>query len=163
MPFRNSIHIRWMIRRDMPFVLEIEKGSFEYPWSEEEFIRCLRQRTCIGKVAELGDSVHGFMIYELHKARLHILSFAVNPDKRREGIGSAMINSLKEKISLQRRDRLLLEIRETNLDAQLFFQSQGFRAISILKDFYEDTTEDAYLMQFCETSVVRDLKNSKSV
>jgi ribosomal-protein-alanine N-acetyltransferase len=24
----------------------------------------------------------------------------------------------------------------------------GFRAVSVLRDFYSDTTEDAYLMQF---------------
>ena len=50
--------------------------------------------------------------------------------------------------SQQRRNRILLEIRETNLDAQLFFRDSGFRAISVLRDFYDDTTEDAYLMQF---------------
>ena len=46
------VHIRWMIRRDMAEVLEIERGAFEFPWFEEEFIRCLRQRNCIGMVAE---------------------------------------------------------------------------------------------------------------
>jgi ribosomal-protein-alanine N-acetyltransferase len=39
-------------------------------------------------------------------------------------------------------------VRETNLPAQLFFRSLGFRAISVLKDFYQDTTEDAYLMHY---------------
>ena len=29
------VHIRWMIRRDMPEVLAIEEDSFEFPWSEE--------------------------------------------------------------------------------------------------------------------------------
>jgi ribosomal-protein-alanine N-acetyltransferase len=42
----------------------------------------------------------------------------------------------------------MLEVRETNLPAQLFFRGMGFKAISLLKDFYEDTTEDAYLMQY---------------
>ena len=41
-------HIRWMIRRDMPEVLAIEAASFEFPWLEDDFIRCLRQRNCIG-------------------------------------------------------------------------------------------------------------------
>ena len=40
--------IRWLIRRDMDEVLSIEQGSFEYPWTEEEFLCCLRQRNCIG-------------------------------------------------------------------------------------------------------------------
>jgi len=142
------VHIRWMIRRDMPEVLDIENRSFEFPWSEEDFIRCLRQRNCIGMVAEYDERVVGFMIYELHKNRLHILNFAVRPEFRRQGVGIAMVNKLIGKLSHQRRNRILLEIRETNLGAQLFFRDCGFRAISLLRDFYEDTTEDAYLMQY---------------
>jgi ribosomal-protein-alanine N-acetyltransferase len=142
------VHIRWMIRRDMPEVLEIENRSFEFPWSEEDIIRCLRQRNCIGMVAEYEERVVGFMIYELHKNRLHILNFAVRQEYRRRGVGTRMVEKLVGKLSHQRRSRILLEVRETNLDAQLFFRSAGFRAISVLRDFYDDTTEDAYLMQF---------------
>ena len=142
------VHIRWMIRRDMPEVLEIENSGFEFPWSEEDFIRCLRQRNCIGMVAEHEERIVGFMIYELHKNRLHILNFAVNRDCLRRGVGNQMVEKLIGKLSHQRRNRILLEVRETNLDAQLFFKSTGFRAISVLRDFYDDTTEDAYLMQF---------------
>src|SRR5690606_11527131 len=57
---RLRVHIRWMIRRDMPEVLQIEKASFEFPWYEDDFIRCLRQRNCIGMVAEQGERVVGF-------------------------------------------------------------------------------------------------------
>jgi len=142
------VHIRWMIRRDMPEVLDIENRSFEFAWTEEDFIRCLRQRNCIGMVAEHDERVVGFMIYELHKNRLHILNFAVHPDFRRRGVARGMIRKLIGKLSPQRRNRILLEIRETNLAAQLFFRAAGFRAISVLRDFYEDTPEDAYLMQY---------------
>ena len=145
---RLSVHIRWMIRRDMPEVLKIESGSFEFPWSEEDFIRCLRQRNCIGMVAEHDEQVVGFMIYELHKSRLHIINFAVHPTFRRRGIGSQMADKLAGKLSHQRRDKILLEVRETNLPAQLFFRNNGFRAVSVIRDFYEDTTEDAYMMQY---------------
>ena len=141
-------NIRWMIRRDMPTVLDIEKQSFEFPWSEEEFIRCLRQRNCIGMVAERDTSVVGFMIYELHKNRLHLLNFAVASGLRRTGVGSAMIEKLASKLSVERRNRIMLEVRETNLDAQIFFRQRGFRAISVLRSFYEDSPEDAYLMQY---------------
>ena len=82
------LHIRWMIRRDMPEVLRIEQASHDYPWCEEDFLRCLRQRNCIGMVAEVGEKVVGFMIYELHKTKLHIMNFAVHPDCRRAGIRS---------------------------------------------------------------------------
>ena len=74
-----TVHIRWMIRRDMSDVLSIENESFEFPWSEQDFIRCLRQRNCIGMVAEVDDQIVGFMIYELHKTRLHLLNFLRKP------------------------------------------------------------------------------------
>ena len=81
------VHIRWMIRRDMPSVLAIEQECFEFPWYEDDFIRCLRQRNCIGMVAEHGERVVGFMIYELHKAKLQVLNFAVAGEFRRGGVG----------------------------------------------------------------------------
>ncbi len=143
-----SVHIRWMIRRDMMEVLDIEGQSFEFPWSEDDFIRCLRQRNCIGMVAEHDERVAGFMIYELHRNRLHILNFAVATEFYRRGVGQQMVEKLVGKLSSQRRSRIQLEVRETNLGAQLFFRDLGFRAVSVLRDFYDDTTEDAYLMQY---------------
>lgn len=147
-PNSLGIHVRWMIRRDMPEVIGIEQEAFEFPWSEEDFTRCLRQRNCIGMVAELADSVVAFMIYELHRSRLHMLNFAVMRSHRRLGIGTQMMDKLVAKLSPDRRGRIALEVRETNLPAQLFFRSLGFRATSVLKDFYRDSTEDAYLMQY---------------
>ena len=99
-------------------------------------------------VAEHDDRVVGFMIYELHKTRIHVLNFAVARDHRRLGVGSQMIAKLIGKLSSQRRSRIVLEVRERNLPAQLFFRANGFRAVSVLRSFYEDTPEDAYLMQY---------------
>ena len=142
------VHIRWMIRRDMPEVLAIEQASFEYPWCEEEFLRVLRQRNCIGMVAEHDNRVVGFMIYELHKTRLHILNFAVAPAFRRLAVGAQMIDKLINKLSQQRRQEIVLEVRETNLVAQLFYQAQGFRAVRVLRNHYADSAEDAYVMSY---------------
>jgi ribosomal-protein-alanine N-acetyltransferase len=142
------VHIRWMIRRDMPEVLQTEQQSFEFAWTEEDFLRCLRQRNCIGMVAEQGEKVVGFMIYELHKAKLHILNFAVHPGFRRLGVGAQMVQKLISKLSSHRRTRITLEVRETNLAAQLFFSRQNFKAVRVLRNYYEDSGEDAFLMQY---------------
>jgi len=137
------VHIRWMIRRDMPEVLAIEDEGFEFPWLEKEFHRVLQQRNFIGMVAEHEGRVVGFMICEVHKNRIHVLNFAVAADHRRRGVGSQMVAKLAQK-----RERLMLEVRERNLPAQLFFRENGFRAVSVLRAFYddEDTTEDAIAM-----------------
>jgi ribosomal-protein-alanine N-acetyltransferase len=137
-----------MIRRDMPEVLRIENDSFEFNWSEEDFLACLRQRNCIGMVAEHDGQVVGFMIYELHKTSLHILNFAVAPQFRRTGVGAQMIEKLINKLSQQRRQEIVLEVRETNLAAQLFYHTQGFRAVRVLRNHYADSAEDAYVMNY---------------
>lgn len=141
-------NVRWMIRRDMVSVLEIENQAFGFDaWSEEEF-RQLRQRNTIGMVAERNDQVVGFMIYELHKNRLYLLNFAVVEHCRRSGVGSAMIGKLKSKLTPDRRNRITLDIRETNLPGQLFFKAMGFRAVTVLRNYYDDCSEDAYSMVY---------------
>jgi len=132
----------------MQDVLNIERACFDHVWSEEDFLCCLRQRNCIGMVAEQDHNIVGFMIYELHKLTLRILNFAVDPSVQRSGIGSRMIERLVDKLSQQRRREIVLEVRETNLNAQLFFRSQGFRAMGVLREHYDDTAEDAYSMIF---------------
>lgn len=139
-------HIRWMIRRDMPEVLAIEEDSYAAPWTEDDFIRCLRQRNCIGMVAidRESERVLGFMVYELHKSRLHLLNIAVSRDDRRRGIGRAMVEKLVGKLSSQRRNRLALECADWNLDGHLFFRACGMRAVGVMRDFYNHDEGDAY-------------------
>jgi ribosomal-protein-alanine N-acetyltransferase len=137
-----------MIRRDMAEVLNIEHGVFEFPWAEDDFIRCLRMRNCIGFIAEANERVLGFMIYELHQTRVHLLNFAVHPEFQGMGVGGTLMSVLQGKLAEKRRVRITTEVRERNLDAQLFFKRFGFRAVSVLRTYYEDSDEDAYLFQY---------------
>lgn len=139
---RLDVHIRWMIRRDMQDVLDIETASFEPPWDEQDFIRCLRQRNCIGMVAESNDErIAGFMLYELHKSRLRVLNAAVNPADRFKGVGVALCEKLKSKLSNQRRNKIEIDIPETNLDALMFLKSQGFVSSKSKKTASKDGSE----------------------
>jgi len=143
-----DVKINWLIRRDMEDVLCIENSSFGFPWTEEEFLIYLRQANCVGIVAEHEQKIVGFMIYELHKSKLNILNFAVSNEARRSQVGTQMVQKLIDKLSKERRNEITLKVRETNLSAQLFFRSQGFRATSILRDHYEESAEDAYVMRY---------------
>lgn len=150
------VHIRWMIRRDMAEVLQTEQESFLQPWTEEDFLHCLRQRNCIGMVAEQNERVVGYVIYELHKNKLHVLNLAVHPLVRRQHIGAQMVQKLMTKLSSHRRSRITLEVRESNLPAQMFFRSLDFKAVKVLRGYYEDTAEDAYVMEFRLPGVEHD-------
>ncbi len=143
--------IRWMVRRDMAETLQIEAASFTECWTEVDFLRVLMTRNCIGMVAEVqdGDSwrVVGFMIYEFGKTKLHVLNFAVHPGWRRRGVGRAMVEKMVTKLSDHHRTRITLDVRESNLAAQLFFKSCGMFATKVMRGFY-DGDEDAYRMEY---------------
>jgi ribosomal-protein-alanine N-acetyltransferase len=142
----RPVHIRWMIRRDGPAVFAIDQASFAKPWIEIDFLRALRQRNTIAMVAETGDTVVGFMIYELAKEWLELQRLVVATGFRREKIGSQMVGKLLGKLSSHRRRSLLVAIAESNLDAQLFFRSLGLRATRMLRGHYED--EDGIEMEY---------------
>lgn len=140
-----AVNVIWMIRRNLCDVLRIEDESFEFAWTEEDFLNTLRQRNSIGMIAEdHDDRVCGFFLYELHKSRINVLNFAVAPWCRHQGVGTAMVQKLIYKLSQQRRCQIILDVRETNLGAQQFFSRLGFRAVSVSRGHYEDTDEDAY-------------------
>lgn len=155
--------IAWMLPRDLSQVLAIETASFEFPWEEEDFIRCMKQPNCRCMVAEHNENkqVVGFIIYELGKNWAQVLNFAVVPEYRRQGIGTEMLAKMIEKLSFKReRVRVRLEIRERNLPAQLFLRANGFRAVRILHNCYEDTSEDAYVMEYYKNCIFRERKNA---
>lgn len=137
------LHIRWMIRRDLPEVLAIEAASFEAPWTEEDFTDTLANKNCIGLVAEIGAGVVGYVIYTLSKIEREILNMAVAPDMRRMGVGRAMVEKICGKLSATRACTMEAMIRESNLGAQQFFRACGVRAVSIYREYYADTGEDA--------------------
>jgi [ribosomal protein S18]-alanine N-acetyltransferase len=145
---KNDCHIRWMIRRDMPEVLAIEEACFAWDaWSEETFFSMLRQRNCIAMLAEHEGRIAGYMVYELHKTRIEIVNFAVAPEFRRRGVGRAMIDKLKAKLSSERRTMLAANVGESNIGGHLFLRAMGFMAKGIEHGFYDDGA-DAYRFVF---------------
>lgn len=137
-------YIGWMCRRHMPEVQAIEAASFEFPWDEDTFAKWLRERNVVGQVAEHGDRVVGYMVYELVKNRIHLNNLAVAADVRRRSIGAQLLGKLQAKLVAHGRTRVTAEVRESNLPAQQFLRACGFRATAVVRGHYQETSEDAY-------------------
>lgn len=148
-PTTARVHIRWFIRRDLPTVVAIERDSFVAGvWGEAEFLAAMQQNGVIGMVAECGEEVVGYMIYELRAHKTRLLNFAVAPAFRRRGVGSQMVRKITSKLSGWRRSRVTLAVREGNLAGQMFFRSCGFVATKVKRGYYTDSGEDAYIFRY---------------
>lgn len=146
------VGIRWMIRKDMGSVLDIENEStaFGEKWTDDDLINILRRRTVIGMVAEHNAHVVGFMVFELRKKSIHVLNIAVDHFHKRRGVGSQMTDQLKEKLApTSSRTVLTIDVHERNIEAQVFFRSQGFKCVGLAEyDETRDGDDDSYLFQF---------------
>jgi len=123
--------VRWLIRRDLDEVNSIERdhpdGLFD-----AEIMRHLKQRNCIGVVAEACDGpIDGYMIYALEPESIHLIRIAVSSHAIRTGVGRKMVHRLQDKLTFQgeKRCAITVDVDERNLRAQLFFAACGFRAI----------------------------------
>jgi ribosomal-protein-alanine N-acetyltransferase len=141
----QPVDIRWMIRRDLDAVVEIEQQSFPEPWSEKEFIDQLRIGNNIGMVFTYQDEVAGYVVYALHKTSIEILNLAVHPEYRRCSAATLLLEKLQYKVNGHyRRDHITALVRESNLPAQLLFAKNHFVCDEIVKSPYKDSDEDAY-------------------
>lgn len=136
-------NIRWMILRDMPQIYEIENQSFPEPWPKEEFMKVLKTKSCIGFVAEVDDTIQGFMIYQCSQDAYELVNLAVGEEYRRQGVANKLVRHLLDKMVKFNKRQLQAYISERNLNAQLFFKQLGFKA-SVVRNYY-NKDHDAYL------------------
>lgn len=154
----HELTIRWMIRRDMCQVMEIEEASYSNPWSEREMVDYLKERCHIGQVACVGDNVAGFLLYDINAGSMRIDNISVDPAHRRNGIGYAMVQKLIEKLKSKQKRKLETYVRESNLIGQQFFRAIGFLANGLLKST-KDGEEDDYRMEYVTGPRRMDLRN----
>lgn len=142
----QQLTFRWVIRRDLPFILRIEQDTFTDPWTEEDFLVMLRERPVIGTTIEIEDEIVGFIVYSLHKYKFHLENFGIALECRRLGIGRQALRRMIEKLSQTRRVEITTEIPETNLPAQLFLRDSGFKFQSTIR--HQGTNSDSYVMSY---------------
>lgn len=145
---RTRIHIRWLTRKDLDEVVSIHRGCFGQRRSADEFLADLYRRNRVGLVAEYGGRVAGFMVYELTRTQIRLLNLAVADQARSLNIGRRLVEKLVRKLRCDGRTRVVCEVSERNLAAQLFLRACGFRATEILHQHYVETLDDAYIMQY---------------
>ncbi len=127
-------------------VAELEKLCFSEPWSEQSLFETIENNNNYFFVAEKDNIVLGYIgIYNIC-GEGNITDFAVFPQYRRKGIGSAIIKFAIDKCKSINMDFLTLEVRESNSNAISLYEKMGFIKIGIRKSFYSKPTENAILM-----------------
>jgi ribosomal-protein-alanine N-acetyltransferase len=140
MPARYDIDA--MRERDVPDVASMDEAAR----MDEAHLRTELSRAWARTwVAREEDDVVGYILTWHVADELHVMNVATRADRRRRGIGSALI---REAIAYARDKRIrhvLLEVRRSNAAAIALYRAFGFFAMGVRAKYYPDD-EDAVEM-----------------
>lgn len=131
-----AIQMRFMTNKDFDRIIEIDLQSGEYSWEPGDLYQEWKSQNGVGIVAvDYDDLPLGFCVYSLDdKQHYEIKHMAVDYNLRRMGIGTSLINRMKDKLN-DRRYILSYNVPEENLGSQLFLKKMGFKA-KIVRNLY---------------------------
>ena len=141
----DALSIRRLTYADLPQIIALERRAFPTPWSLAMFVLELSKSSGVPLAALRGETMVGYLICSRYDTVWHIMNVAVDPDHRREGIATALLLGLIERIN-DVRARYTLEVRESNVGAIALYERYGFRAAGRRRRYYQDNGEDAVIM-----------------
>ncbi len=141
------VRIRPMTIRDLDGVMEVERLSYASPWRYEDFYReVVFNQVAHYFVAQIEETIAGFVGMWVIVDEAHITNIAVHPDFRRKKIGEKLLLFALEEARRKGVRRVILEVRVSNYKAQNLYLKHDFRYAGVRKNYYRDNNEDAFLM-----------------
>lgn len=128
-------------------ILEIERESNPFPWTERNFTDCLEKGYY--SLALVDDKrLVGFAIMAISTEESHLLNIGVNKDFRRSGYGEKILKKMIIAAEVMGSKKIILEVRVSNKIAYRLYEKLGFYEIGERKKYYRlpEGREDAYVM-----------------
>lgn len=143
-----STQVRLMTIEDSAAVAEMEHQIFSDCWSEKALLGTLENAGSICLLAERAGRRVGYLIAYDAVDNVEIARIAVAEEMRKQGIAGCLMRELKKQCAQQGKEKILLDVRESNAEAIRLYRKEGFSEDGIRKGFYENPGEDALLMSF---------------
>lgn len=132
-----------MTAADVPAAAALDRRLFSNEfWSEEDFYSSLNDSTRIFFAAHEAGVFLGCCGLQQSCEQGDILTIAVDPDHRRKGIGSALLQAAVAAFARQGGTALFLEVRASNESAKALYQKHGFQQIGVRRGYYQQPKED---------------------
>ena len=139
--------IRDMTHEDLSMVSDIERRSYEFPWSHGVFRDCLLAgyQTI---VLVRGDAVAGYGVLSVAAGEAHILNICVEPDYRSRGYGEKLLDEMLFRARAATVRQIFLEVRPSNERAIALYRKKGFHQVANRPAYYQaqEGREDAAVL-----------------
>lgn len=167
--------LRLVQRNDLDQIMSIEQQSFRYPFTFSTFEMLLQNSPELFLVAthRVKDSqeILGYAVAQLYDAIFadekksqshfimpkrmlpakpgltgHIVSIAVHPRYRRQGIGSKLMDKLLKLLQDRKCVQVRLEVKVTDKAAHALYDKFGFRQVGVIPGYYNEKEDAAVFL-----------------
>src|SRR5205823_12306984 len=108
-----EVVIRPMRATDVAEVVDIERSSYQFPWSEGIFRDCLRVGY-VCRVVTINDAIIGYGVMSVGAGEAHILNLCIAESNRCRGVGRRLLSYLVERGAAAGMSEAFLEVRPSN-------------------------------------------------
>ena len=141
-----ALFLRPLELGDLNAIEVIEQRAYPTPWSRSMFASELAKPTSICLGAFEGAELVGYVINSRYVDAWHVMNVAVDPERQRRGIATALLERLFELTADDARRGYTLEVRVSNATAIALYERLGFTSRGLRRGYYTDNREDAMIM-----------------
>lgn len=151
----SQLVIRKAEKSDLKRLYEIEvkcfrEDAFPYPFIE----RFVKDPEFITLAAILENKIVGFIVASIETFKServgHIYSINVEPEYRRRGIGSRLLESMEENLRKRGAKACYLEARKDNIAAINLYLKHKYSVVGILRNYYGAGSDGIKFMKVLE-------------
>jgi ribosomal protein S18 acetylase RimI-like enzyme len=148
----SSLRVRRGRPSDRAFIAELSGNVFEIYGPYEEWVgRWFQSDSAVTVVAHFAENLAGFAMLGRFSdpsqllLSAELLAIAVEPERKRMGVGRALLNKIEEIAVSIGVNRLFLHTAKENFPAQKLFEKCNFTPSGVIWKFYPKG-QDALLM-----------------
>jgi ribosomal-protein-alanine N-acetyltransferase len=141
------VFIRTMTHEDLLLISDIERRSYDFPWSHGVFRDCLLAGyQCL--VLERDSEVVGYSILSVAAGEAHILNICIESTFRSMGYGERLLDELLFRARTTSVREIFLEVRPSNIHALALYKKKDFHKVADRPAYYQasEGREDAEVL-----------------
>ncbi len=135
---------------DVDEVTRVENDAYPFPWTRGNFLDSLDSGYDAWVLREAGGRLAGYFLLMPVVDETHLLNITVRPDWQGQGLGSRLMDKVRERAAVAGMASILLEVRPSNQHALAVYRHLGFAQIGMRKNYYPAAAgnrEDAIVMR----------------